>query len=114
MFGNMGDMLGLLRNAGKLKQSMEQMQERLSAVRVVGEAGGGQARVTVNGRGEVLDVKLEPQLIQSGDVELVEEMVAAACRDAISRSRQAMESEFRNATGGLDLPGLSGLFGEKT
>lgn len=112
MLGNFGQLASLLKNAGQMKQNLEEMNQRLEAARFVGEAGGGQVSATVNGRGEPLNIKIEPTLVKGGDVELLEDLVAAAVRDAISRSRESMAKEMQAITGGLsNLPGLGNLFG---
>jgi len=111
MLGNFGQLMNLLRNAGQLKQSMQEVAERMQAARYTGEAGGGQVRATVDGRGELLTLKIDPALVQAGDVELLEELTCAAVRDAVTRSRQAAQQEVQQLTGGIGLPGLDGLFG---
>ena len=63
MLGNLGQLASLLRNAGQIKENMQGMQERLKAARYVGEAGGGQVRATVDGRGEIVELKLEPATV---------------------------------------------------
>lgn len=111
MFGNLGQLMNIMKNAGAIKQSMQEMNERMEAARHTGEAGGGQVRATVNGRGDVLAIKIEPALVQSGDVELIEDFTCAAIRDAVVRSRQAMQSEMAELTGGLGLPGMDQMLG---
>lgn len=106
MFGNLGQMMNLLKNAGALKQSMQEMQQRVQAARFTGEAGGGQVKVTVDGRGDIQGVKIDPQLVQSGDVEMLEDLVCAAVRDATQRSREALQKEMQELTGGMGLPGM--------
>ncbi len=111
MFGNLGQLAGLLKNMGAIRQNMEAMNARLQAARLVGEAGGGQVRATVDGRGELVSVKIEPTLVQGGDVELLEDLVCAAVRDATARAREALQKEMQAATGGLNLPGMGDLLG---
>jgi DNA-binding YbaB/EbfC family protein len=111
MFGNLGPLMNLLRNAGAIKQTAQQMNERLQAARFVGEAGGGQVQATVDGRGELLSVRFDPALVQAGDVELLEELTCAALRAAMSRSREALQKEMQELTGGVNLPGMSDLLG---
>lgn len=111
MFGNLGQMMGLLRNVGAIKQGVQEMNERLQALRLVGEAGGGQVQATMDGRGEVLGVKIDPALVQGGDVELLEELVAAAFRDAAQRVKDAAQQEMQGLAGGLGLPGMDQLLG---
>lgn len=109
MFGNLGQLASLLRNAGQIKQNMQALHERLKATRHLGEAAGGQVQATVDGRGEILGVKIDPALVQAGDVELLEELVCAAFRDAARRCKEAAQKEMQDLTGGLGLPGLDEL-----
>jgi DNA-binding YbaB/EbfC family protein len=111
MFGNLGQLAGLLKNAGQIKQNMQAMQERMAATRFEGEAGGGQVRSTVDGRGEIVAVKIDPALVQAGDIEMIEDLVCAAIRDAIKRSREAMQKEMQALTGGMGLPDMDNLLG---
>ncbi len=111
MFGNLGQLMSLLKNAGALRQNVQEMQARLSAARFVGEAGGGQVRATVDGKGELVQVRIDPALVQTGDVELIEDLTCAAVRDAVARSREAVQKEMQDLTGGLNLPGLTDLLG---
>lgn len=111
MLGNLGQLMNLLKNAGQIKQSAQQMNERLQAARFAGEAAGGQVCATVDGRGELVNVRIDPVLVQAGDVEMLEDLICAAVRDAVARSREAMQKEMQELTGGLNLPGMSDLFG---
>lgn len=112
MLGNIGQLAGLLKNAGQIKENMRTMQERMAAARFVGESGGGQVRATVDGRGDLLSIKIEPGLFSSGDSELTEELIVAAVRDAIARSREAAAKELESATGGINLQGVMDMFGK--
>jgi DNA-binding YbaB/EbfC family protein len=109
MFGNLGQIASLLKNSGKIQESMKQMQERLAAARFVGEAGGGQVQATVDGKGDLISIKIERNLVNSGDVELLEDLVTAAVRSAISISRTGMQSEIANVGGSLGFPALGDM-----
>ncbi len=111
MLGNLGQLAGLLKNAGQIKQNMEAMQERLAAARFTGEAGGGQVKAIVDGRGDLVGIKLDPALVQAGDVEIIEDLTCAAVGDAVNRSREAVQKEMQEITGGLSLPGMGDLLG---
>ncbi len=111
MLGNLGQIMNLLKNAGQIKQTVQGMNQRLEAARFTGEAGGGQVRATADGRGELLALKIDPALVQAGDVEMIEALACAAVRDAVARSREAMQQEMQELTGGLDLPGLGNMLG---
>lgn len=114
MFGNIGQIASLLKNAGQIKQGMQEMNERLAAARFVGEAGAGQVQATVDGRGEMVAIRIDPALVRSGDVEIVEDLVCAAVRDAVRRSREGVAKEMQALTGGINLPGLSEMLGGPT
>lgn len=109
MFGNLGQIASLLKNSGKIQESVKQLQERLAAARFVGDAGGGQVRATVDGKGELVSVKIEPALVQSGDVELLEDLITAAVRAGIERSRQALQSEMADLGGTYGVPNLGNM-----
>ena len=111
MLGNLGQLAHLIKNAGQLKESMKGIQERLGAARYVGEAGGGQVRATVDGRGELVQIKLEPPTVDGGDIELLEDLICAAVRDAVNKSREAVQKEMQAATGGMDLNGRMEMLG---
>ena len=112
MFGNLTQIASLLKNAGQIKENMKLANERLNAARFVGEAAGGQVRATVDGKGEPISIKFDPALIESRDVELIEDLTVAALRDAISRSREGALKEMQAAAGGVDLSGVMSMFGK--
>ncbi len=109
MFGNLGQILNLMKNRGQIWQAMQDVNQRLQAARHVGQAGGGQVQATVDGRGELVGIRIDPSLAPGADVELLEELICAALRDAISRSRQQMQQAMQELTGGLNLPGMTDL-----
>lgn len=111
MFGNLGQLMNILKNAGAIKQGMQEMNARLEAARFVGEAGGGQVKATADGTGNLVSVKIEPALVQSGDVEMIEDLTCAAVREATKRSREAAQQEMAQMAGGLGLPGMDNLMG---
>ena len=112
MFGNMGQLANLLRNAGQIKENMKGMQERLAAARFMGESGGGQVQATVDGKGELVGIKLEPETVNGGDIEMLEDLVCAAVRDAVAKSREAVQKEMQAATGGMDMQGMMDMLGQ--
>jgi hypothetical protein len=112
MLGNLGQLASLLKNAAQIKQNMQEMQERLKTARYVGEAGGGQVHATVDGRGELVALKIEPAAAQTDDLEMLEDLICAAVRDAAAKSREAVQKEMEAATGGLDLGGMTEMLGK--
>jgi nucleoid-associated protein EbfC len=111
MLGNLGQMMNLLKNAGQIKQQAKEMNERLQAARFEADSGAGQVRATVDGRGELVSIKIDPAVVQAGDVEMLEDLTVAAVRAAVASSREAMQKEVSELTGGLglNLPGLGDM-----
>jgi nucleoid-associated protein EbfC len=111
VFNNLGNLADLMRNAGKLRESVEKATEALGQVQVEGTAGGGGVVAKVNGKLEVLSVRIEPKLLADGDVELLEDMVAAAVNQGLSKAREAAARSLATMAGGLPIPGLAGFLG---
>ena len=111
MFNNLGNLAELMRNAGKLRESVEKATESLGQVQVDGSAGGGVVTARANGRLEVLSVRIDPKLLADGDVELLEDLVTAAVNQALTRAREAAAQSLSSLAGGLPIPGLSGILG---
>lgn len=109
MFGNLGNLAGILKSAKEMQGQMAKLQEELAGRRYEGDAGGGMVRATVNGKGTLVDIKIDPQA--AGDVELLEDLVKAAVGAAVTKSQEAMKSELASLTGGLNLPGLTEMLG---
>ena len=102
----MKDMQGLLRQAQQMQERLARLQEELAGKTVEASAGGGMVTVVVNGRQEVVSVRIEKEVVSPEDVELLQDLVAGAMNEAISRSRKMMADEMAKITGGMNLPGL--------
>ncbi len=98
--GNLGR---LFQEVQKLQARMKEVQEKLDATVVEGQAGGGMVRVKANGKMEILSVSIEPEVLQE-DREMVEDLVLAAVNNAIEKAREAAKEEMASMTGGL-MPG---------
>ena len=77
---------------------------QMDGVEVVGQAGGGFVAVTVNGKGEFKRVKIDPKLVDPNEVEVLEDLIVAAAKDAKSKADARMQEEMAKLTGGLQLP----------
>jgi hypothetical protein len=100
MKGGMGK---LLKQAKKMQEDMERAQAELANKEVVGEAGGGMVKVTMNGRHEVRGVAIDDALV-GDDKDMLEDLVAAACNDAVRRVNELTQSEMSGLTAGMKLP----------
>jgi hypothetical protein len=96
----------LMKQAQRMKAELERIQEAAAAKRVEGSAGGGMVTVTADGRGEIVAVKIEPEVAQGGDLEMLQDLVVAAANDALRRARELLSTEVGRLTGGLNLPGM--------
>lgn len=108
MFGQFGQLAELMKNAGKLRESMAESMEKID---VEGIAGGGGVRVRVNGRMEITQVTIAPHLLATGDQELLEDLVAAAVNQGLQRAKEEAAQSMSDLAGGLPIPGLSGFLG---
>jgi DNA-binding YbaB/EbfC family protein len=98
---NLGNML---KQAQELQAKMADMQAKLSDVELDGSAGGGMVTVTLNGKGEVRRVKIDPALADPQEVEILEDLLVAAFNDAKAKVEVYVQEEMGRLTGGLNLP----------
>jgi DNA-binding YbaB/EbfC family protein len=108
----MTDLQQLMRLSQQLQSKMTELQESLESTTLSATSGGGMVTVTVDGKGQVKRVQIDPTCVDPRDVEMLEDLVLAAVSEAQTKARGAYEQEMRKATGGLpfDLPGLPKLF----
>jgi DNA-binding YbaB/EbfC family protein len=101
----------ILKNTQKLQEQMGAIQERLGRISVSGSAGGGMVEIELNGRMEVLAVRIAPEAIADGDAEMLQDLITAAFSGALEKVKEAVNREMGAITGGFNIPGLSGLPG---
>ncbi len=100
----------LMKNFGNLQNKMNEIQERLGSLKVVGSAGGEMVKVEMNGRFEVLSVRIMPEAVDPDDPGMLQDLVKAAISDSLFRIKEAIRGEMSNLTGGLNLPpGMMGM-----
>jgi DNA-binding YbaB/EbfC family protein len=106
---NLSDLGNMQQMMEQARQMQEQMEQKLAQTIVEAESGGGMVHVRMNGKKEVLRVKIEPTALGSstGDIELLEDLIAAAINEAGRRADEAMKSSVSGLMGGLNLPGMS-------
>lgn len=102
--GNMGNMGNMLKQAQKMQQDMMQKQEELDNKEIEVTAGGGAIKVLVSGKKELLSIKINPEVVDSDDVEMLEDLIMAAVNEAIRKADEMVKSEMGKITGGLGLP----------
>ena len=94
----------LMKQAQEMQSKMAEMQAKLEAVEISGAAGGGLVTATLNGKGELRGVKIDPALVDPDDVEVLEDLIVAAVNDAKARVDAHANEEMQKLTGGLQLP----------
>jgi len=100
---NMGD---LLKQAQQFQQKMGTIQEELSHKVVTGTAGGGMVTATVNGKGELVGLAIEQDIVKPDDVQMLQDLIRAAVNDGLDKARELGREEMSKLTGGLNLPGM--------
>jgi len=107
------DVSKLLRQFQKIQGEMKKVQEEIAKEEVTGSSGGGMVEVTINGKFEVVDVRIEKKLLKGDDAEMLEDLILAAVNSAMSKVQELVKERLGQITGGLQLPGMGipGLFG---
>ena len=95
-----------MKQAQKIQAEMARVQEELSRKTVEASSGGGMVTVVANGKQEIISVKIEPDVVTSGDIEMIQDLVLAAVNEALKKSQEMIAEEMRKITGGLNIPGL--------
>ena len=97
-----------MQQAQKMQEQLAQAQEELAAKEFEGSSGGGMVKATVSGGQELISVSISPEVVDPEDVEMLEDLVVAAIRQALDAAGQAASEQFGGMTGGMDLGGILG------
>lgn len=100
------DPMDLMKNLKNLQEQMSGMQDKLDDIRVQGSAGGGMVVVDMNGKMEVLAVKIAREVVDPDDVTMLEDLVLAACNSAASALKEKMAQQASSLAGGAGFPGF--------
>ena len=111
MFGGLGNLPGLMKQVMEAKAKMKEMQDLLANSRFEADAGAGAVRATVTGKMELVDLKIAPETVKGGDIEMLEDLVKAAVIAAQRKAAEGIKQEMQKMTGGMNLPGMEGLLG---
>ncbi len=96
----------LMKQMEQLQRDMDTAQRELGDLRVEATAGGGVVRAVANGQGELVELHITPEAVDPNDVEMLQDLVLAAVREALEKGRRVQEEKMGSITGGLDLPGF--------
>lgn len=98
------DMMKMMKQAKDLQSKMATMQEEIALIEVEGSGGAGLVKVTLNGKGEMRGVSIDPSLFKDEEAEILEDLIVAAHNDAKGKAEAAMQEKMQELTGGLQLP----------
>ena len=101
-----GNMNNLLKQAQKMQENMQKMQAELEAKEIESSVGGGAVTVKVNGKKELLDINLKPEVVDPDDIEMLQDLVLSAVNEALRSVDEMQSSQMSKVTGGLNIPGL--------
>jgi len=96
----------IMKQAKKMQERMARIQQELETKTVEAQAGGGMVQVVVNGRFELVSIKIEKEVVNPDDIEMLQDLVAAAVNEGIRKAQEMASTEMAKITGGLSIPGL--------
>lgn len=101
-----GNMNNLMKQAQKLQKQMEDMQSDLKNKEFEATVGGGAVVAVANGKKEIIDIKIKPEVVDPDDVEMLQDLVLSACNEALKKAEEETASEMKKLTGGMNMPGM--------
>jgi DNA-binding YbaB/EbfC family protein len=100
----MKDLMGMMKQVGQMQTRLKEMQDELARAEIEGQSGGGLVHATVDGKGELKRVRIDPSLMKADEVEILEDLIVAAAADARAKADSAMQAKMADLTGELPLP----------
>ncbi|HBQ87707.1 MAG TPA: YbaB/EbfC family nucleoid-associated protein [Syntrophomonas sp.] len=104
--GGGANMNNMIKQAKKVQEQIARMQEELKEKVLETSAGGGAVNIKINGKQQLLEIKIKPEVVDPEDIEMLEDLIMAAVNDAVKQSQDMVSSEMSKITGGLNIPGL--------
>ena len=101
----------ILKNAQKIQERMGEFQEKLTLLNATGSSGGGMVEIDINGKMEVIAVRIAQEALEDRDAQMLQDLVAAAFTSGMEKIREVINREMSGVTGGLNIPGLPGFPG---
>lgn len=100
----------MMKRIQEMQENMQTLQEELAVAEYSATSGGGAVDVTVNGSHEIKKISIKPEVVDPEDVEMLEDMLIAALNEAMRKADETAEREMGKITGGINIPGLNGMF----
>lgn len=102
--GSLGNMM---KQFQKMQAKMEEIQAQLEQMEVEGTSGGGMVKVVANGKQDILGIKIDPEVINPDDIEMLQDLIVAAVNQARQKAQELQAEQLSGLTGGLSIPGLN-------
>lgn len=106
----MKDLMGMMGKVREMQARMEKVQQELDSTEIDGRSGGGLVAVTLSGKGDMRRIKIDPSLLKPEDVEILEDLILAACHEAKRKVEAELQQKMGEVTGGLPMPPGMKLF----
>lgn len=100
------NMNNLIKQAQKFQQQMDEMQKELKEKEFSATVGGGAVIAVVNGKKQIIDIKIKPEVVDPDDVEMLQDLIMTACNEALKKAEDDTASEMKKITGGMNIPGM--------
>lgn len=100
----------MMKRIQEMQENMQTLQQELAVAEYNATSGGGAVDVTINGSHEIKSIKIKPEVVDPEDVEMLEDMLLAALNEAVRKADETAEREMGKITGGINIPGLNGMF----
>ncbi len=104
---NKGSMGNMMKQVQKMQEKMAQLQEELEKAEVEGSSGGGMVKVVANGKGEVKNITIDPEVVDKDEIEMLQDLIVAAINQVKQKSQELQTEQMSGLTGGLNIPGLN-------
>ncbi len=105
----LGDLTNMFGKVQEMQSKMQQIQEDMASKVVEASSGGGMVTAKVNGKGDLVDIKIDTNAVDINDMEMLEDLIKAAVNAAMVKKNQMMQEELTKLTGGLNIPGMDQL-----
>jgi DNA-binding YbaB/EbfC family protein len=96
----------MIKQAQQMQKKMQEMQQKSESLEIEGSSGGGMVKATVNGKGQLVTIKIDQSIVNKDDIEMLEDLIVAAFNDAKNKVDAQVNQEMASITGGLNIPGL--------
>ena len=106
--GGIGNMNNMMKQVQKMQQEMQKLQDELEEKEVEASSGGGAVTVVATGKKDIISIKINPEVVDEDDIEMLEDLVLAAVNEALRNANEMVSEEMGKITGGMDIP--KGLF----